>query len=180
MDPFASPEPWGRVISAAVVPVVMISACGLLCLAFYNRLTAVLARIRAFQAESLHEHEELLQGGSEGETQRRVRRLTRATVEMLRRQLDQLLARARLIRNTLAALLCAIGCLVAASLGAGAAVFWPASLYAAGLSFLAGLGCMLAGVGCALLELRMTLAPVEVGQEFVERLTGLLPPEASP
>jgi len=43
------PEDWSRILSASVAPVVIISACGLLCLAFYNRLASVVSRLRAFQ-----------------------------------------------------------------------------------------------------------------------------------
>lgn len=83
-----APENWARVISAAVVPLVMISAYGLLCLAFYNRLTAVLIRIRALPGESLKEQEELFHRTAQGDTQGRVRRLTRGSVEVLQRQMN--------------------------------------------------------------------------------------------
>ncbi len=172
-----TPETWAKVISAAVVPVVMISACGLLCLAFYNRLTAVLVRIRAFQGEALKEQEELFQRPRAGETHKLVRRLTRETVEVLQRQMDQLLYRARLIQRTLFGFLCAIASLLACSFVAGAGAFWPAANYAAVPLFFSGLGCMLAAVGFALLELRIALEPVEVGQEFVAHLARLLPAE---
>src|SRR5438477_6549854 len=50
---------WSRIISIGVGPIIVISACGLLCLAFYNRLAAVVSRLRAFQRERLHEQEAL-------------------------------------------------------------------------------------------------------------------------
>src|SRR5437868_2476989 len=37
---------WSKVISAGVGPIIAISACGLLCLAFYNRLAAVVTLLR--------------------------------------------------------------------------------------------------------------------------------------
>ncbi|MCC6474964.1 MAG: DUF2721 domain-containing protein [Burkholderiales bacterium] len=177
-----TPEVWARVISAAVVPVVMISACGLLCLAFYNRLTAVLVRIRAFQGESLKEQEDLLHRPAAGDTQRRARRLTRESVEVLQRQMNRLLYRARLIQRTLLALLSAIASLLLCSFGAGIGAFWAPALYAAVPCFFAGLLCMLAGIACAMLEARIALEPVELGQEFVERLARTLPedPEGPP
>jgi hypothetical protein len=46
-----------RIVSASVVPVVIISACGLLALAFYNRLAAIVSRLRGFQRERIHEQE---------------------------------------------------------------------------------------------------------------------------
>ena len=48
---------WSNIITAGVGPVIVISACGLLCLAFYNRLAAVVTRLRGFHRERLHEHE---------------------------------------------------------------------------------------------------------------------------
>ena len=44
---------WAKIISSSVVPVVIISACGLLCLAFYNRMAAIVSRLRGFQRERL-------------------------------------------------------------------------------------------------------------------------------
>ena len=46
-----------KVVSSAVVPVVIISSCGLLALAFYNRMAAIVSRLRSFQRERLLELE---------------------------------------------------------------------------------------------------------------------------
>ena len=59
------PFDWAKIINASVVPVVIISACGLLCLAFYNRLAAIVSRLRGFQRERLHEQQLLNRAGSE-------------------------------------------------------------------------------------------------------------------
>ena len=48
---------WPNVISVSVVPVVIISACGLLSLLFYGRLAVLVARLRTFQREMLREQE---------------------------------------------------------------------------------------------------------------------------
>src|SRR5436853_6699264 len=50
---------WSRIVSAGVVPIIVISACGLLCLAFYNRLAAIVTRLRAFHRERLAEQDAL-------------------------------------------------------------------------------------------------------------------------
>jgi hypothetical protein len=47
------------IISAGVGPIIVISAWGLLCLAFYNRLAAVVTRLRSLHREQLHEQEAL-------------------------------------------------------------------------------------------------------------------------
>jgi hypothetical protein len=54
---------WPSIISVSVVPVVIISACGLLSLAFYGRLAAVLSLLRGFQREILVEQEKLTRTG---------------------------------------------------------------------------------------------------------------------
>jgi hypothetical protein len=54
---------WPSVISMSVVPVVIISACGLLSLAFYGRLAAVVSRLRGFQREILDEQEKFERSG---------------------------------------------------------------------------------------------------------------------
>src|SRR5436190_11594904 len=52
-------DQWTKVISAGVGPIIVISACGLLCLAFYNRLAAVVTRLRAFHREQFQVQETL-------------------------------------------------------------------------------------------------------------------------
>jgi len=50
---------WAQIIPSSVVPVVIISACGLLCLAFYNRLAYIVTRLRSLQRERLAEYKEI-------------------------------------------------------------------------------------------------------------------------
>ena len=89
---------WAKIISASVVPVVIISACGLLCLAFYNRLAAIVSRLRSFQRKRLHEQELLHSAGpEEGPEHSRRRRL----LEHLESQTAGVVHRAKLIRLTL-------------------------------------------------------------------------------
>jgi Protein of unknown function (DUF2721) len=57
-------QEWTSIISLSVLPVVIISACGLLSLAFYGRLAAVVSRLRGFQREILVEQEKLERTGS--------------------------------------------------------------------------------------------------------------------
>ena len=108
------PQDWARVVSASVVPVVIISACGLLCLAFYNRLSSLVARLRAFHRERLAEQERLEAGTADPTAGRHGLML-----EVLEEQTTHLLRRARLIRASLMCLLCTIACLTACSLLSG-------------------------------------------------------------
>ena len=52
-------EQWTKVLGASVTPVVVISATALLCLAFYNRLAAIVGRLRSVQRERLEQQERL-------------------------------------------------------------------------------------------------------------------------
>lgn len=166
------PEAWSKVISAAVVPAVLISASGLLCLAFYNRLTAIVGRLRIFQQEALREKEELRSRPKAGDTDILSRRVSQQTVDVLQHQMAQLLRRCRLIRRTLFGLLAAITCLLLCSMTAGGSVFWPGALYISGPLFMAGLLSMLGAIAFAMMELRVALDPVELESEFVVRVGG--------
>ena len=92
----------------SVVPVVVISACGLLCLAFYNRLSAMVTRLRGFHRERL-EHQGLLDrhgaaaasGPAAAQAAARHARL----LDVLEQQTSHVARRARLIRSTLLCLL---------------------------------------------------------------------------
>src|SRR5580700_6237520 len=96
-----------HVISSAVVPVVIISACGLLCLAFYNRLAAIVSRLRAFQRERLMERDRLDKSPSP---------LGRELLDQLELQTERVRRRAELIRLTLQFLLLTIGLLIRCSM----------------------------------------------------------------
>ena len=83
---------WPNIISVSVVPVVIISACGLLSLAFYGRLAALVARLRTFQREMLREQENWAREGLEDQ---------KRLLEVLRTQTLRVTERARLIRVAL-------------------------------------------------------------------------------
>src|SRR5450432_1244928 len=107
---------WTKIISASVVPVVIISACGLLCLAFYSRLAAIVSRLRAFQRERLHEQEIADRDTSTDDADAARRRLLLAH---LATQTSHVTRRAKLIRLTLGFLLLAIAMLIGCSLMLG-------------------------------------------------------------
>jgi hypothetical protein len=162
------PQDWSRIVSASVVPVVIISACGLLCLAFYNRLSSLVSRLRAFHRERLVAQEQLERAYTGGEARGAPQALL---LEVLEEQTAHLLRRARLIRSTLVCLLCTIACLTACSLLSGLATVWPPATGEAVALFVAGMALMLAAVVFALLELRRALDPVELETQFVAGLT---------
>jgi hypothetical protein len=98
---------WPSIISVSAMPVVIISACGLLSLAFYGRLAAVVSRLRGFQREILVEQEKLARTGEVEQSR---------LIEVLRTQTEQVTKRARLIRLALSFFLLAVAQLILCSL----------------------------------------------------------------
>jgi hypothetical protein len=163
-------DPWTRIISAGVGPIIVISACGLLCLAFYNRLAAVVTRLRAFHREHLHEQEALARSRREGNDDLAAVR-HQELLGMLSVQIEHVTRRAKLIRLTLACLLLTIAMLAACSLAVGLAAIAPAFAYAAVPLFVLGLLLVIAAVVFALLELRIAVDPVNLEGLFVRQLS---------
>jgi hypothetical protein len=168
-----------RIISAGTGPIIGISACGLLCLAFYNRLTAVITRLRSFQRERLRSQEELgrMRSSSEPDPVRMM--MHQELLEELQVQTTHVIHRARLLRRALSCLLLTIACLSLCSLAVGLSVLWPSLMFIAVLFFVLGLLLLVAGVAYAIAEIRRALAPVELESRFVteivesiERLAG--------
>lgn len=149
---------WPSVISVSVVPVVIISACGLLSLAFYGRLAALVSRLRSFQREMLREQEKWAKEGP-GDHQQ--------LLEVLRTQTLQVTERARLIRRALLFFLAAVGVLIVCSLTLVASWFFPPAAFLTAVFFVVGLLSMLGGVISALMELRESLEQVELEGRFV-------------
>jgi len=149
---------WPNIISVSVVPVVIISACGLLSLAFYGRLAALVARLRTFQREMLREQENWAREGLEDQKQ---------LLEVLRTQVLRVTERARLIRLALIYFLSAVAFLIICSLTLAVSWFFPLATLFAAAFFVLGLLCMLCGVISAMLELRDSLEQVEFEGRFV-------------
>jgi hypothetical protein len=167
---------WTTIISASVVPVVIISACGLLCLAFYNRLTSIVTRLRSFQRERIQEQERLLDHDPPvRESMESVER-HRKFLQVLDNQTVRGMRRARLIRNTLMSLLTAISCLLVCSLTMGLSVIYPIVQIVAATMFLAGVGMILLAMIFAMIEIHLALQPIELEAQFVHQMTrDLLP-----
>ena len=149
---------WPSVLSASVVPVVIISACGLLSLAFYGRLAAVVSRLRGFQREMLEEQEKMQREGQLDHS---------PLLEMLKTQTLHVTRRARLIRMALLFFLVAVALLIVCSLTLVLSWFVREAAFFAGVFFVLGLLSMLAGVISAMMELRGALQPVELEARFV-------------
>jgi hypothetical protein len=165
------PHDWSKIVSVSVVPVVIISACGLLCLAFYNRMASIVSRLRGFQRERLREHEVYVEAVRAGQEDAARQHRHQQVLRMLEIQTQRVYKRARLIRRALLCLLGATACLTACSLGSGLSLVWPrVGILAEGL-FVAGMLSLLAGVLLAMAELWNALDPVHLESEFVTRLS---------
>lgn len=147
-----------HLLSMSVTPVVLTSACALVTLALYNRLGAILARIRAFHQQkiellrNLHENEYML-------------------VDLLDSQIVDVTVKARMIQKALYCLLTAIAAFLFCSLFSGATALheWM-GIVALALGFI-GLCLFLLGIGWAMRELTLSLAPLEEETAFLEAFT---------
>lgn len=149
---------------AGVGPVIVISACGLLCSTFYNRITNVIVRLRAFQRERLTE-----QAAMERETDPAAKARRRELLEIFQTQTDSLVRRIRLIRGTLFCLLFTIAAMVLCSLALGLSVMLPGLLWLAAAFFIVGLSLLLGAIGFAVLDLRVAIDPVVLETAFVTK-----------
>ncbi len=159
-----------KIISAGTGPIIGISACGLLCLAFYNRLTAVVTRLRSFQRERLKEQEELGRTRSSSEPNPVSMMMHQEILEALQVQTAHVIHRARLLRRTLSCLLLTIGFLSLCSLSVGLSVLWPILIPVAVGFFVGGLLLLVVAVGYAIAEMYRALAPVELESRFVTEI----------
>jgi hypothetical protein len=155
-------------IHSLVAPVIMISACGLLCLALYNRLAAIVSRARAFNKERHELQLQLSALQSRSSASADIEEVA-GRLDLLGTQVRQILGRARQVRNALQCLLVSIlsmlGCSLATGIstlsGAGQAAFWGAIAF-----YVLGIISMGTGIVMAILELRLALEPAST--EFLE------------
>src|SRR5580765_3326482 len=157
---------WSKVIVTGVGPIIVISACGLLCLAFYNRLAAIVSRLRTFHREWLHEQEALARERASGSTDPISTVRHQEMLGMLQVQTEHVIRRARLIRATLLCMLLTIASLSMCSLFLGLSAIWLPAMYVAVPLFVLGLLLLFVGVILAALELRRALDPVALERRF--------------
>jgi hypothetical protein len=161
-----------KIISASVVPVVIISACGLLSLALYNRLAAVVSRLRSFQRERLREQQNSASGPTPTGGPRR-----ELMLEMLAAQNTDVTRRAKLIRNALMLLLLTIATLICCSLMLGLSIIFPFAAFIAIALFLFGMVLMLMSMILAMQELSAALKPAELESRFVDEIVQFQNPD---
>jgi len=146
----------------SVTPVVLVSACALVTLALYNRLAAILARIRAFHQQKI----ELLKHIQEHEIGEQ-----QMLLEMIDSQIVGVTVKASVIQKSLYCLLAAIAAFLLCSLCAGATVLHESvGVVALGMGLL-GLFLFLVGLGWAMRELTLSLTPLEEESAYLQVLT---------
>ncbi len=163
-----------KIISAGTGPIIVISACGLLCLAFYNRLSGLVARLRLFHRERLKEQEALGILRVEPDSDPAAVTMHQEMLEALQVQTTYLLNRARLIRLSLTCLLTTIACLSICSLLLGLSVLWPGLIIASVIFFIFGMVLLVAGVVLAMRELYRALQPVELESRLISEIAGAI------
>lgn len=157
------------IIGLLISPVLMISACGLLCLTYYNRMAVMVGRIRAFNSERLSLLEKQITH-QKNRTHDNLAASQRARSGAVGDQVGALLYRATLIRRTLVCLVCCIICMLTSSLSLGMSLIFGWFAAAALAVFVAGIACLLVGMIMALRELRLSLTPVALEQDFLSEL----------
>jgi hypothetical protein len=156
-------------IQSFVAPVVMVSANGLLCLAFYNRLSALANRSRTMNKERFDlvaQLSALRATGAAGLEPEHLE-LRIATLDEIGHQLYD---RARWIRCTLMSLLVSVLCMLACSLCLGLATLVEAMAMIAPWLFVAGTIAMMIGILAAIEELRRSLKPLLFEHEQIDDL----------
>lgn len=159
------------VISTAAVPVVMISACSLLSLAFYNRMAAIVSRLRSLQRECIEHQEKLYAHRSSEYPDQMLARRTEQLIAMQRLQTRGVLSRARLLQLALSCLLAGIATFVICCLSLELyAIEGAAQLIGilSALLFLAASLMVFTGVCFAFAEMRCALEPITQESALVE------------
>ena len=151
-----------KVVSAGVGPIIVISACGLLCSTFYNRIANVITRLRAFQRERLAEQALL-----DRETDEGMRAKRQELLAVLSQQTDSLVRRVHYVRRTLFCLLLTISCLILCSLSLGISVVVPQLIFVSIATFVLGLTLLLVGLVFAMIDLKLSLDPVVLETTYV-------------
>jgi hypothetical protein len=163
-------EDLSKIISAGTGPIIVISACGLLCLAFYNRLSGMVARLRLFHRERLKEQAELgCQRGSAPRDSAAVK-MHQEMLEALQVQITEIMKRARLIRQALSCFLLTIACLSICSLILGLSVLWPRLIITSVVLFVVGMMLLVVGVTFTIVELSHALHPVEFESQLISEI----------
>ncbi len=155
-----------RFISLSVTPVVLISACGLITLALYNRLGTILARIRDLHRQKIQLIERL-----EPSTDGRPPGDEELLLELLDAQVGAVTVKAKTVQRGLFCLLAAVLAFLLCSLLAAASGLHDLVGALALSMHVVGLALAAAGIGWAIRELTLSISPLEEESAFLAELT---------
>jgi hypothetical protein len=151
-----------QLLTASVTPVVLISACGLITLALYNRLGAILTRLRAFHQQKL----ELLKQLDDRESDE-----SYTLLRMVDSQIEKVTLKAKVVQKGLYCLLsAAVAFLLCSTFAAVAVLNEQFSMIALGMHFV-GLLLFLSGIGWAIRELTLSIMPLDEENAYLESVT---------
>lgn len=161
------------IIATAAVPVVMISACSLLSLAFYNRIASIVSRLRSLQRECIEHQEKLHLQRQASAPDPVLARRTEQLISMQRVQTRSVLRRARFLQRALLCVLGGIAIFVLSCLSlelyASEGSSQPLGILSA-IIFLIACLLVLAGVCFALAEMACALQPIAQESALVDEM----------
>ena len=148
-------------LALSVTPGILISACGVVSSALYNRLGVILARIRSYHQRKI----ELLVGPRRHDDVD-----PHALLGLLDAQVAAVTAKARMVQKGLYCLLAAIVAFLLCAVCAGAATVcaWVGPVALA--SGLGGVCLFIAGLGWAVREVACALSPLEEETAYLQAL----------
>jgi hypothetical protein len=147
-------------IRELAMPVVMISANGLICLALYNRLAAITSRLRQYYRERFDVDMRLASDPGPGAHSVGVESRLRDRLMTIDQQCLLVLGRARQIRNALILLLASVVGMLLIMLLIGLTYELPFLAPLAVVTFVGSVIVMMCGVSLAIGELVMYLDPL--------------------
>ncbi len=149
-------------LALSVTPGILISACGVVSTALYNRLGVILARIRSYHQRKVellvnpHPHDAVD---------------PHALLGMLDAQIVAVTAKARMVQKGLYCLLAAIVAFLVCSVCAGVAMVYDWVGLVALASGLVAVCLFIAGLGWAVREVTCALSPLEEETAYLQALT---------
>ena len=149
-----------EIIHTLVAPVVMISAQGLICLALYNRLAAVVGRLRVFSREHF-ETQTRLAGMSPEQQDGALARKLQTRLAALNGQYSGILRRGRLLRNALILLQAAVLAMLFCTMLLGLSLALPGVEAWSLAPFFIGVLATAGGIVLSIRELAIALEPVK-------------------
>jgi len=149
-------------LALSVTPGILISACGVVSTALYNRMGVILARIRSYHQRKVellsnHQHHEVVDPQS--------------LLDLIDSQIVAVTAKAKMVRNGLYCLLAAIIAFLLCSVFAGIAMAYDWFGLVALASGLVAVCLFITGLGWALREVTCAISPLEEETAYLQVLS---------